>query len=93
MDVLLEVLTVVTVLILPALTVRILTAVMTLRLLALNMEEHGTAPIANMARPVLTARLVRLLTVVLIIQPLALKPAELGTGRLARCPIRAVPAA
>lgn len=76
---------------------------MTLRLLALNMAGHGTAPIANMVHLVLTARSVRrlivaivrrlLLTAVMIIQPLVPKLAEHGTGRLARCPIQAVPAA
>ena len=43
-------------LILQALTVRILTAVMTLQLLASNMEGHGTALIANIVHQVLIAR-------------------------------------
>lgn len=78
--------------------VRILTAVMTLRLLALNMAEHGTVLTASMVHPVLTARSVRkrltaviarLLTAVMIIRPLVLKPAEVGTGRPARCRVKA----
>ena len=112
------------------------TAVMTLQLLASNMEGHGTALIASMVLPVLilTARPVRRLTAVMIIQPPVLaggtwdgsycqmpqsssayssyyssaapiaapvtihQPpvlnlAEHGTGQLARCLIRAVPAA
>ena len=71
--------------ILPTLTVLIHTAVMTLQLLASNMEGHGTALIANMVHPVLTVRPVRLHTAVMITQLLVLKPAEHGTARIAKC--------
>ena len=72
-------------LILQALIVLIHTAVMTLQLLASNMEGHGTVLIANIVHPVLTARPVQLHTAVMIIQQLALKPAEPGTVRIAKC--------
>ena len=76
--------------ILQVLIVLIHTAVMTIQLLASNMEGHGTALIANIVHQVLTAQPVQLLTAVRIIQPLALKPEGHGTALIARCPIQPV---